>query len=249
MSKRQKPDQKQLFNGLVKDFHELVNNKQALRTSTENFFNNLIDEMTLGIIFDLHRKYKTNAYDLDVDDSCDEDDSGDIDIFVENNLKKTQECVCPNCDRAVAAIRFAPIWKPAWEWAEQADHETRLGEWPAAVKTERTPSDDDDDIDWNSGDRRKKKKDKNGKKKNRGNTKKVLEPDPVESVNVDIEGDDDDLTNLRDILHLQDHSNSTSPADSASSSGSVKKKDKLKSKKSGKRDRTSPISKLTLYRT
>lgn len=73
-----------------------------------------------------------------------------------------------------------------------------------------------------------------------------MEPELVEQVNVDVEGDDDDLTNLRDILHLQDHSNSTSPADSASSSGSTKKKEKLKCKKSGKRDRSSPGSNLSM---
>lgn len=69
------------------------------------------------------------------------------------------------------------------------------------------PSDDDDDEDWNSR-RNNKKKDKNGGKKNRGNhigiyalnghsnniniflgtPKKNLDQEPVEPVNVDIEG-------------------------------------------------------------
>lgn len=69
---------------------------------------------------------------------------------------------------------------------------------------------------------------------------------PVEPVTVDIEGNDDDLTNLQDILHLQDHSNSTSPADSASSSGSTKKKEKSRSKKSGKKDRSSPAMNMAI---
>lgn len=62
----------------------------------------------------------------------------------------------------------------------------------------------------------------------------------MESINVDIEGEDDsDLTNLRELL--QDNSNGSSTADSVSnsnsSSGSSKKKKNSKSKKSSKRDR------------
>ncbi|KAJ8985946.1 hypothetical protein NQ317_010703 [Molorchus minor] len=250
MSKRQKPDQEQ-FKSLAKDFHDLVINKQALRTATENFFNNLLDEMTLGIIFDIHRKCKIKAYDLDVDDSCDEDNSGDTDIFLQHNLKKTQECICPYCDRAVAATRFASHLECCMGMGRVSRSRNASRRVASSSKDRDNsyggiPSDDDDDIDWNSTDRRKKKKDKNGKKKNRGAAKKLIDLDPIEPVNVDIEGDDDELTNLRDILHLQDHSNSTSPADSASSSGSTKKKDKAKNKKSSKKDRISPSSSLSV---
>lgn len=173
MSKRQKPDQKQLFSSLAKDFHELVSNKQLLRTSVENFLNNLVDEMTLGIIFDLHRKYKTNAYDLEVDDSCEEDDSGDMDIFSQYNLKKNQDCNCPICERAVVAARFAPHLATCMGMG-RINRSRNASRRVAHNSTDRDnsyggiPSDDDDDIDWNSGDRRKKKKEKNGGKKNRG---------------------------------------------------------------------------------
>lgn len=172
MSKRQKPDQKQLFNSLAKDFHELVSNKQLLRTSVENFLNNLVDEMTLGIIFDLHRKYKTNAYDLEVDDSCEEDDSGDMDIFSQYNLKKIQDCNCPNCDRAVAATRFAPHLEACMGMGRSRSRNASRRVANNSNDRDNSyggiPSDDDDDVDWNSGDRRKKKKEKNGSKKNRG---------------------------------------------------------------------------------
>ncbi|KAJ8925767.1 hypothetical protein NQ315_009615 [Exocentrus adspersus] len=252
MSKRQKPEHKQLFGSLAKDLHELVSNKQALRMSVENFLNSLIDEMTLGIIFDLHRKYKTNAYDLEVDDSCDDDDSGDMDAFSQPNLKKIQDCNCPNCGRAMATIRFSSHLETCMGMGGRNSRSRNASRRAASNSNDRDssysgiPSDDDDDADWNSGDRRKKKKEKNGGKKNRGTPKKIFEPDLVEPVNIDVEGDDDELTNLRDILHLQDHSNSTSPTDSASSSGSIKKKDKSKSKKSGKRDRTSPSLNISL---
>ncbi|KAG5894766.1 hypothetical protein JTB14_032653 [Gonioctena quinquepunctata] len=250
MSKSKKLDEKQLFSTLAKDFHELVSDKQELHTAIENFFNNTIDELTLGIIFDLHRKYKTTAYDLDVSDSCEEGETGDIDIFGQYNLKKTQECVCPNCDRAVAATRFAPHLETCMGMGRLSRSRNATRRVASSSKDNSAytgiPSDDDDDGDWSSVERRKKKKDKNGSKKGRGTPKKTFEPEVVDSVNVDIEGDDDDLTNLRDILHLQDHSNSTSPADSASSSGSTKKRDKSKSKKSSKRDRGSPSPSVSL---
>ncbi|XP_023016504.1 SAGA-associated factor 11 homolog [Leptinotarsa decemlineata] len=247
MSKKQKPDHKQVLTNLAKDLHELVSDKQKLRASVDNFLNNLIDELTLGIIFDQHRKYKTNAYDLDVADGCEEVESSEIDIFGQFNLKKTQDCVCPNCDRAVAATRFAPHLETCMGMGRVSRSRNATRRVASCSKDNSSygglPSDDDDDGDWSSVERRKKKKDKNGSKK-RGTPKKNFEPEVVDPVNVDIEGDDDDLTNLRDILHLQDHSNSTSPADSASSSGSTKKRDKPKNKKNNKRDRGSPTPSL-----
>ncbi|KAJ8953033.1 hypothetical protein NQ314_007407 [Rhamnusium bicolor] len=221
MSKRQKPDQKQLFNSLGKDFHELVSNKQALH----------------------------------VDDSCDEDDSGENDIFTQHNLKKTQDCVCPICERAVVATRFAPHLASCMGMGRTCRSRNASRRVASNSKDRDNssyggiPSDDDDDDDDETGAlevEEKRKEIKMVAKKIEALQRKFLEPDPVESLNVDIEGDDDDLTNLRDILHLQDHSNSTSPADSASSSGSTKKKEKSKSKKSGKRDRTSPSSNISV---
>lgn len=75
-----------------------------------------------------------------------------------------------------------------------------------------------------------------------GTPKKVNEVDPVETINIDVEGEADDILNLRDLL--QDFSRGPSPADSVSSSGSTKRRDKSKSKK--RKDRSSPNSSLNL---
>ncbi|XP_056635524.1 SAGA-associated factor 11 homolog isoform X1 [Diorhabda sublineata] len=244
MSERKnKLDQKQLFNHLAKDFHELVSNKQALRSAVDTFFNNVIDDLTVGIIFDLHRKYKTNAYALDIEDTSEDTDQGDFDIF-SHNSKKNQDCICPNCDRAVAAITFARHLETCMGMGRLSRNASRR----ALCNNKDNSaygglvSDDDDDVDWGTAEQRKKKRDKNGSKNKRvGTPKKNYEHiESVDSLNVDIEGEDEELTNLRDILRLQDYSNSTSPADSASSSGSTKKRDKSKSKKSSKRERRSP---------
>ncbi|XP_072389941.1 SAGA-associated factor 11 homolog [Diabrotica undecimpunctata] len=249
MSERKsKFGQKQLFNYLSKDFHELVNNKQAMRAATETFLNNLIDELTLGIIFDVHRKHKINAFDLDVDENSEDVDAVDFE-YLSHNTKKNQDCVCPNCDRAVAATRFASHLETCMGLGRTSRNASRRAVCNSKDNTTYSglPSDDDDDVNWGSVKQRKKKKDKNGTKKSRGTPKKNYDQsDSIDSLNVDIEGEDEELTNLRDILRLQDHSNSTSPADSASSSGSSKKKEKSKNKKSNKRERRSPSPNSTL---
>lgn len=173
MSKRQKTD-KQLFNSLAKDFHELVSNKHLLRPAIEHFLNNVIDEITLGIIFDQHRKYKTNAYDLEIDENC--DGYGNLELVAQNKLKKTLNCICPACKREYAATRFANHLRSCMGMGRKSrscnaskrvvnsskDRENSSS-YGAAV------SDDDDDPDWGSGEQRKKKKDKNKNRNTRGN--------------------------------------------------------------------------------
>lgn len=173
MSERKnKFDQKQLFNYLAKDFHDLVSNKQALRAAIDIFFNNLIDELTLGIIFDLHRKYKTNAYSLDVDETSEDAEAGDVEIFSLPNVKKNQECVCPNptCNRTVGPVRFAKHLEQCMGMGRTPRNASRRAVCTSkdGVSYGGVTSDDDDDVDWNSGGQRKKKKDKNGSKKKGG---------------------------------------------------------------------------------
>lgn len=52
-----------------KEFHEIVSDKQVLRRTLEKFLNNMIDEITLGIIFDEHRKAKINGFNTNGDDA------------------------------------------------------------------------------------------------------------------------------------------------------------------------------------
>lgn len=196
MSKSPKLEDKQLLSKLAKDFHDLVSNKEVLRASVESFLQNTIDELTLGIIFDLHRKYKTKSYDIDLEeDEGDDDEAGETDFFVQHDIKKTQECVCPNCDRAVAATRFAPHletcmgmgrnrFRNATRRVNSANNSTTTTtannnsstNHPKERETTsaNVPSDDDDDMDWNPGSKRgaikrEYKKKRNGSKKLKSN--------------------------------------------------------------------------------
>lgn len=179
MSKRQKTD-KQLFNNFAKDFHELVTNKQSLRTSVEHFLNNVIDEITLGIIFDQHRKYKTNAYDLEIDENCDEG-YGNLDLLGQHKLKKRLNCICPACKREHAATRFASHLRTCMGMGRQSRSCNASKRAVSSSKDRENSSsygaavsDDDDDPDWGSGDQRKKKKDKNRNRSSRGKSFLIL---------------------------------------------------------------------------
>lgn len=52
-----------------REFHEIVTDKPVLRRTLEKFLNNMIDEITLGLIFDEHRKAKINGFNLNCDDA------------------------------------------------------------------------------------------------------------------------------------------------------------------------------------
>lgn len=174
MSKSQKLDDKQLLSKLAKDFHELVSNKEILRTSVESFLNNVIDELTLGIIFDLHRKYKTNAYEVDMEEEEGDEEDAEADVFTQQDVKKTQDCVCPNCDRAVAATRFAPHLETCMGMGRNRFRNATRRVASSTKERENSsfsgvPSDDEDDMDWNSGNKRGKKKKRNGSKKSKSN--------------------------------------------------------------------------------
>ncbi|XP_045480132.1 SAGA-associated factor 11 homolog [Harmonia axyridis] len=242
----------ELFSKLSRDLHDIVSNPQLLRTSTERFFNNLVDELTLGIIFDTHRKAKTRAFDFDDEGDGIEIERGeDIETFSQYNIKKTQDCVCPYCDRAVAATRFAThLERCMVEGKNRQKNAARK----AAAKQEQENdyrdngmSEDydntDDDADWSPGDkRRKKKKEKNGRKRAKATPKKNAENDYMDSLNLEAEADEQDLSNLRDLL--QDRSNCSSPADStcSSRSGSSGGRKREKSRTKRRRERASPCS-------
>ncbi|VEN41077.1 unnamed protein product [Callosobruchus maculatus] len=219
MLKRQETDhsnKEKALSHLAEELHELVSDEQALRSAVEHFYDQLVDELTLGIIFDIHRKFKTNAYDLDVENGAGAA-GGNVDD--EEDEEETPACVCPICESTVAASRFGLHLETCLGIGRTSTlrNASRRTVNNNSGNTDRdnstfpseVPSDDDGDPDWGSGDRRKKKKEKNGGKKGRGTPKKLLDLSPSSSEHaVDIESinnvaDEDELTHLRDVLHLQ----------------------------------------------
>lgn len=182
-----------------KDFHNICNNESLLKEAVDGLLTNIIDEHTLGIIFEQHRKFKTNALDKDVyydPEKLNPPPLG-VEIFGNNNLRKNQECACPNCKRVVACTKFAPHLEGCMGMGRRRTTGRRTASTSSGSSTvsrdRETPSfgeiptdDDESDIDWNPDKKKKKREGRNGAKKS--NTKKSSEPDPIESM-----GADDDL--------------------------------------------------------
>lgn len=162
-----------------KEFHDLVTDKENISHVTERFLNNLIDDITLGIIFDIHRKFKTNGFCLDVDDfSTSEIKILNKDGFGQHKIKKSKEppCKCPQCGRAFAAQKIAGHLAQCMGLRKGRNNYTRRAsatnnkesENPQPVNT-NSADDDDDDLDWSPGMKKEKKKKKGNKiKKKKG---------------------------------------------------------------------------------
>jgi len=88
--------------------------------ASEEIFNTMIDEIVLGLCFDIHKSIKTGSYSvtqLTAEDSPPMPIAGHVDVFglpVQTftglpTLKTVPQIECPNCNsRTLAASRFAP---------------------------------------------------------------------------------------------------------------------------------------------
>lgn len=180
-----------------KEFHEIVTNMDVLRRTTEKFLNNLIDDITLGVIFDMHRKFKMKTFNLDNDDSSSTinlDIENRMDIFNQGHVKKTMECMCPKCGKCVLATGFVVFNLNVNISQRNCNFFLRFAHHLAScmgIRRSRSRnsskrivnisnkekdnqqysglgSDDEDDVYWNSVDKRRKKKYRNGNRKGKG---------------------------------------------------------------------------------
>ncbi|KAL1501146.1 hypothetical protein ABEB36_006530 [Hypothenemus hampei] len=228
-----------LFDHLLEDFHELMNDKQLLKNCVEKFFDNLVDEFTLGVIFETHRKYKTNAYCLVVNDGTDEDTLIKHEDY--QQMKSVQKCGCPNCGHTVAPPKFG--WHLAKCMGISDNNRPSRASRRAVTSKDIGDNDDECDEDWGSR-KSSKKKDKNGGKKTRGARKKTLDQESLDTINVDIEKGYDEMTNFQ---YMMDHgrrsymydlqerrSSSASPTESSISLTPSKKRNDNQSRRKGR---------------
>ncbi|KAJ7369739.1 Ataxin-7-like protein 3 [Desmophyllum pertusum] len=134
----------------------------------------LIDEAIVSVCFDIHRSIKRGVYSvLEQSDEkimkqfevveCD-----GLDVFGQVPLKKQVECICPSCQRNMAANRFAPHLEKCLGMGRNS---SRLASRRLATTGKLIDGDDDDDNyfdddwTWNS-DRKPGKKNK----RDRGNS-------------------------------------------------------------------------------
>lgn len=98
---------------LMSEFYNYMSDPTNVETATNYLFHSLLDEAILGVVFEVHYELKTGTSDAvegQPEDSKPYNivDAPDFDVFGSNTAKKQMDCNCPNCDRLVAASRFAP---------------------------------------------------------------------------------------------------------------------------------------------
>ncbi|CAH1241904.1 ATXN7L3 [Branchiostoma lanceolatum] len=122
----------------------------------------LVDDVILGLCFDVHRSCKMGTFFVDDVDPAELKefeivDQVGLDIFGQPvSSKKQYECECPNCGRTISANRFAPHLEKCMGMGRNSSRiaSKRLQN---SGKCE-SEGDDDDDNDWTYGEKKKKKK-------------------------------------------------------------------------------------------
>lgn len=134
----------------------------------------LIDEAIVGLCFEIHRSIKNGVYsileqsDEKIRKQFEVVECEGLDVFGQTPLKKQVECVCPHCQRNLAANRFAPHLEKCMGMGRNS---SRLASRRLATTGKLMDGEDDydnyfdDDWTWNS-DRKPGKKNK----KDRGNS-------------------------------------------------------------------------------
>lgn len=98
---------------LLDEFKRLMRDEANIEAGANYLFDSLLDEIILGVGFEVHRSIKTGiavAVEGEPEDNKQFKigDNPNVDIFGSSNAIKVAYCTCPNCERPVAAARFAP---------------------------------------------------------------------------------------------------------------------------------------------
>lgn len=152
--------------------HNLTN--EEMEHLSEDVLEEITDEVILGLCFEVHRAVKLNILFLDEPKEDEKkyeivDEMG-LDVFGQAPMKKQFECVCPNCQRNLAASRFAPHLEKCMGMGRNS---SRLANKRIANsgKVESDVDDYDNDSDWNYSSERKSTKRKRDKNSPRRTTK------------------------------------------------------------------------------
>lgn len=169
---------------LNRRFLDFMSKAENVETATKEIYEDLLDEVLMGFVFDVHRTTKTGSSDIEEGIPDDESyaivDSPGLDVFGQHPVKKSQECNCPNCERSVAACIFA---NHLAKCIGMGRNSSRIASLRIANNSKDLNnyggvlSDNDDDMDWSltndSGSKRKRpRKDRNGVSKRSGKQQK-----------------------------------------------------------------------------
>ncbi|OWF39080.1 ataxin-7-like protein 3 [Mizuhopecten yessoensis] len=148
--------------------HCQQNGDTGLQGMLTDVMNELIDEVTLGLCFDIHRASKIGTLFLgDTDPKSQREyeivEKLGVDVFGQVATKKQFECVCPNCQRNLAASRFAPHLEKCMGMgrnssriasrrqariAKESETSSRVATTGKGDSDDHDSPDDDNDVDW-----------------------------------------------------------------------------------------------------
>ncbi|XP_046894578.1 ataxin-7-like protein 3 isoform X2 [Hypomesus transpacificus] len=155
-----------------------------LEALAQDIYSELVEDTCLGLCFEVHRAVKQGYFFLDeTDQESMKDfeivDQPGVDIFGQvYNQWKNKECVCPNCNRSIAASRFAPHLEKCLGMGRNSSRiaNRRIATNNNTSKSESDQEDNDDvnDNDWSYGSEKKAKKRKSDKNPNSPRRSKSL---------------------------------------------------------------------------
>jgi len=112
----------------------------------------MIDHVAIGVCFDVHRSVRLGRFMLeDIDNESQKEfaivQEPGVDVFGQPPMKKAIECACPNCQRCMAANRFAPHLEKCMGMGRNS---SRIANRRIATsgKMDEFDVDDDFDNDW-----------------------------------------------------------------------------------------------------
>ncbi|XP_050407061.1 ataxin-7-like protein 3 isoform X2 [Patella vulgata] len=128
-----------------------------LELAMDDIMNELIDEVSLGLCFEIHRASKIGTLFIsDTDPKSSKElevvEKPGLDVFGQAPTKKQFECICPNCQRHLAASRFAPHLEKCMGMGRNS---SRIASRRIATNStlkrdsdDSGPDHDDNDNDW-----------------------------------------------------------------------------------------------------
>ncbi|KAI5619332.1 ataxin-7-like protein 3 isoform 2 [Silurus asotus] len=138
------------------------------KATAHDIYSDLVEDACLGLCFEVHRAVKQGYFFLDeTDQESMKDfeivDQPGLDIFGQvYNQWKNKECVCPNCNRSIAASRFAPHLEKCLGMGRNSSRiaSRRIASSNNTSKSESDQEDNDDvnDNDWSYGSEKKQSK-------------------------------------------------------------------------------------------
>ncbi|KAJ7989583.1 hypothetical protein DPEC_G00306040 [Dallia pectoralis] len=156
-----------------------------LEALAQDIYSDLLDDACLGLCFEVHRAVKQGYFFLDdTDQESMKDfeivDQPGVDIFGQvYNQWKNKECVCPNCNRSIAASRFAPHLEKCLGMGRNSSRiaNRRIASGNNTNNKSESDQEDNDDVndnDWSYGSEKKAKKRKSEKNPNSPRRSKSL---------------------------------------------------------------------------